>query len=183
MTHENPAAVIALSARDLLGYFLRRVGSPDDAADLVSDTMIRAWKVISRMPPDDEAARMWLFGIARNVLHHHRRSTRRRDAMTERVALSVRQATVPDQDAQIEVRAAVARLPTDLAELIRLIHWDGFTVEAAAAHLGVPASTARSRHARAKQLLRAALHEDSFRERAEPETPRTPAAHRTGRTS
>jgi RNA polymerase sigma-70 factor (ECF subfamily) len=37
------------------------------------------------------------------------------------------------------------------------VHWDGFSVAEAAALLGIPASTARGRHQRAKDDLRAAL--------------------------
>lgn len=159
MTDPDPADVIAATARDLLGYFTRRVEIADDAAELVSETMTEAWKAVRRMPSDDEAARMWLFGVARNVLRHHRRSSRRRDALIERLGRAVHVARLPDTDLVVEVRTAVGSLPENLAELIRLVHWDGFTIEAAAAHLGVPASTARGRHARAKKLLRAILDE------------------------
>lgn len=40
-----------------------------------------------------------------------------------------------------------------------LVHWDGFTLLAAAELLGVNASTARSRYAAARETLRAALGE------------------------
>jgi RNA polymerase sigma-70 factor (ECF subfamily) len=159
VTHHDPEAAIADAAPALLGYFLRRVELADDAAELVNETLIEAWKVVRRMPSDSQAARMWLFGVARNVLRHHRRSRRRRDALVERLGQAVRLARVPDEDVVLEVRAAVRSLPGDLAELIRLVHWDGFTLEEAAVHLGIPASTARGRHARAKQLLRVTLGE------------------------
>ncbi len=159
MSHRDPTTVIADAAPALLGYFLRRVASSDDAAELVSETMIEAWRVIRRMPGDDQAARMWLFGVARNVLRHHHRGRRRRDALVERLGWAARLARMPDDELIVEVRAAVDELPGELAELVRLVHWDGFTLEAAAEHLGIPASTARGRHARAKQLLRAVLGE------------------------
>jgi RNA polymerase sigma-70 factor (ECF subfamily) len=56
-----------------------------------------------------------------------------------------------------DVRVAVAGLPERLAELIRLVHWDGFSIEQAAQHMGINPSTARSRHARAKDLIRQQL--------------------------
>jgi RNA polymerase sigma-70 factor (ECF subfamily) len=58
---------------------------------------------------------------------------------------------------RIEVRHAVESLPTHFAELVRLVHWDGLTLEEAAQHLGIPASTARGQHQRAKALLRVQL--------------------------
>jgi len=159
MTHDHPEAAIADAASALLGFFLRRVELVDDAAELVNETLIEAWKVVHRIPSDSQAARMWLFGVARNVLRHHRRSGRRRDALVERLGQAVQLARVADEDVVLEVRAAVRSLPGNLAELIRLVHWDGFTLEEAAVHLGIPASTARGRHARAKALLRAILGE------------------------
>jgi RNA polymerase sigma-70 factor, ECF subfamily len=42
-----------------------------------------------------------------------------------------------------------------------LIHWDGFTIVEAAELLGLNASTARSRYAAARQILREALTEQS----------------------
>lgn len=157
MTHPTFDAVIADAAPALLGYFLRRTASSDDAADLVSETMIAAWRARTRMPRDAHAERMWLFGVARNVLRHHDRSGRRRDALVLRLACAVDAAPPPDQDASLDVRAAVDAIPDDLAELIRLVHWDGITVADAASHLGITASTARGRHARAKELLREVL--------------------------
>ena len=52
---------------------------------------------------------------------------------------------------------AVEALPVELAELVRLVHWDGFSLTEAAELVGVGSSTARSRYARARELLREAL--------------------------
>lgn len=148
------------NAPALLGYFLRRVQNPADAADLVSETALAAWRSARRMPRDATEARMWLFGVARNTLLHHVRSTVRRDALHSRLTDAIRTSpAAAETEAAVEVRAAVDALPTDLGELIRLVHWDGFTLADAAHHLGVSASTLRSRHARAKELLRDALAE------------------------
>lgn len=56
-----------------------------------------------------------------------------------------------------EVRDAIDRLPTDLAEIVRLVHWGGFTIAEAATLTGTPASTARGRNQRAREVLRDAL--------------------------
>ena len=55
------------------------------------------------------------------------------------------------------MRDAIDRLDPDLAELVRLIHWDRMTIVQAAELLSIPDSTARTRYARAKDHLRAAL--------------------------
>jgi len=162
--------VLADAAPALLAFFLRRVEPAEDAADLVSETFEAVWKARRRMPSDPESARMWCFGVARNVLLHHARSRRRRDALVDRLRGAIAFAPPPPlTDDALAIREAVRALPPELAELIRLVHWDGFTVAEAAELLGIPASTARSQHARAKLLLREALAADGsdLRARAE----------------
>jgi RNA polymerase sigma-70 factor (ECF subfamily) len=140
----------------LLAYFRRRVAA-DDAADLVAETMVVAWRRRRSLPVSEEEARMWLFGVARNVLLNAQRSERRRWSMADRLRERLTAEPVMPDDEAVEVRDAIAQLPVDLAELVRLVHWDGWRVAEAAELLGIPASTARSRHARAKDLLRDAL--------------------------
>lgn len=150
--------VLADAAPALLGFFLRRVEPAEDAADLLSETLAAAWRASRRMPRDPEAARMWCFGVAKNVLRNHERGRRRRDTLADRLRGSIAVAAAPAfSDEELDLRTAVAALPDELRELVRLVHWDGFTVAEAAGLLGIPASTARSQHVRAKALLRAAL--------------------------
>lgn len=59
-----------------------------------------------------------------------------------------------------EMREAIAALDPDDAELVRLVYWDGFRSNEAAAILGINPSTARSRLSRARQTLRAVLEDD-----------------------
>ncbi len=55
------------------------------------------------------------------------------------------------------MRDAIDRLAPDLGELVRLVHWERFSLAEAAELLGIPASTARGRYQRAKDDLRIAL--------------------------
>lgn len=48
----------------ILGYLLRRVGSAPNAADLLAETYLIAWRKIDTVP-NDETARLWLYGVAR----------------------------------------------------------------------------------------------------------------------
>lgn len=148
---------VGANAADLLSFVSRRVGA-DDAPDLLSETMVIAWRRVAEMPVEAERARMWLFGIARGTLLNHARGVRRRWALADRLRTHVGDAgSAAPADAGAEVRDAIARLDADLAELVRLVHWDGFSLTDAAELLGVPASTARGRYQRAKAELRAAL--------------------------
>lgn len=142
---------------DILNYLARRVG-PDDAPDLLGETMVTAWRRGRDLPDEPEHARMWLFGIARGTLQNHARGARRRWALADRIRLHVQgETTAPPSDAGAEVRDAIERLDPDLAEVVRLVHWDGFSLTDAAELLGIPASTVRGRYQRAKSELRAAL--------------------------
>lgn len=150
-------AALRESSPDLLGYLQRRAGR-DDAPDLLGETMVVAWRRVGDLPVDPERARMWLFGIARTVLFNHGRGERRRWALADRLRQESRNDLVasPADDGS-EVRDAIARLDADLAELVRLVHWERMTLVQAAELVGIPASTARTRYSRAKEELRAVL--------------------------
>ncbi len=77
---------------DLLAYALRRSASPEDAADVLSETYLIAWRKLEKIPPGEQA-RLWLFGVARNVIRQGVDRRRSRDALVERIAREVRAAT------------------------------------------------------------------------------------------
>jgi RNA polymerase sigma-70 factor (ECF subfamily) len=145
------------TADDLLRYFERRVQVPADAADLLNDTMLHAWRRADSCPEGTQRQRMWLFTIAANMLSNHRRSSFRRLRLSNRLREHFAPEPVPDHAESSAVRDAVRRLHDSHRELVMLIHWDGFTVTEAAELLGLNASTARSRYAAARGSLREAL--------------------------
>ncbi len=144
------------ASADLLGYFERRVTVREDAADLLADTMLTAWRRVDQLPAEVERQRMWLFGIAANVLANHRRSARRRLALADRLRGQLMATPpAPAVGASHAVRDVVLRLPDAQRELVMLVHWEGFTIAEAADILRVNPSTARSRYAAAKTALHA----------------------------
>lgn len=144
---------------DLLRYFQRRLDNGADAADGYSETLFVVWKQRRKLPTDPQEARMWLFGIAKNVIRNSCRGHARRTAATARLAeaIAVKRAGPDGNDA---VRQAINGLPFEQAELIRLIYWDGFKTYEAANILGINPSTARSRVAAARGLLAETLEDD-----------------------
>ncbi|GAB3435443.1 hypothetical protein GCM10027517_04600 [Phycicoccus ginsengisoli] len=83
----------------LLGYAVRRVADPADAADVVAETYLVAWRRLDDVPGGDEA-RPWLFGVARRVLANHYRGERRRHALADRLRDSLHEVVpAPDQHA------------------------------------------------------------------------------------
>lgn len=160
---QDSTVEVALKANsvDLLRYFERRTDR-DAAADLLAETMLAAWKREQDHPEDAEATRMWLFGIARNALKNAERGQRRRHRLASKLKSMLRPEYVSQAaDDGAEVRDAVRRLEPELGELIRLVHWDGFSIADAGQVLGLPPSTARGHYQRAKEQLRAALGDDS----------------------
>ena len=150
-------AALERTADDLLRYLERRVHVPADAADLLNDTMLHAWRRAADCPAGPQRQRMWLFTIAANVLSNHRRSNTRRLRLANRLRDHFIVEPTPDHAEPSAVRDAVLRLHDSHRELVRMIHWDGLTITEAAELLGLNASTARSRYAAARQSLRDAL--------------------------
>ena len=151
--------VLADNAGDLHRYLLRRLGDPEDAAEALNDVLLTAWRHPRKMPPDPHEARLWLYGVAANVQRNHQRARNRRSALVRRLLVdpTARNADAGPDAAQTAVRDAIDALPGELAELVRLHHWEGFSLAEAATILGVPASTVRTRYAAARRRLRAAL--------------------------
>lgn len=151
------------NAPDLLSYFGRRVLIPADAADLLSETFVIAWRRSDRMPADPEQLRMWLFGVARRVLADAARGTVRHIGLTDKLRAHLQTLPTEYVDADIlDIRAALDAIPADQSELVRLVLWDGFTLGEAATVLGISESTARGRYQRARAKLRELLHEHQY---------------------
>ena len=83
------AAAVRHNGPDLLSYLERRVADRADAADLLAETFLIAWRRVDAIPADDQEARMWLYGVARNVLANPRRGVRRSSEMAGRLRVEV----------------------------------------------------------------------------------------------
>lgn len=70
--------------REVLRYALRRCSEPEDAADIVAETFLVAWRRLGDVPLGPEA-RLWLYGTARRVLANHRRGMGRRSRLADRL--------------------------------------------------------------------------------------------------
>jgi RNA polymerase sigma-70 factor, ECF subfamily len=158
-TRSQLRSALGAAADDLLRYFERRVRIPAEAADLLSDTMLQAWRRADACPAEPERRRMWLFTIAANVLANHRRGAGRRQRLADRLRAEISVEARADDAERHAVRDAVLRLHAAHRELVMLIHWDGLTVAQAAELLGLNSSTARTRYAAARAALREALTE------------------------
>ncbi|MDX6287836.1 MAG: hypothetical protein QOG53_3321 [Frankiales bacterium] len=174
-TSERIEDLVQQLAPDLLAYFTRRVSPPADAADLLSETFVVVCRRIGDMPSNDAEARLWAFGVARKVLSGHRRTSKRRTALVKRLRSELNQgesSTHDDSTSEDRLHLALSTLKPIDQEIMRLVHWEGFSQTEVASILRKPAVTIRSRYTRARAALRARLADDHG-----PEDPAASGAH------
>jgi RNA polymerase sigma factor (sigma-70 family) len=134
----------------ILAYASRRTNDPEDAADVVAETFMVAWRRMDSVPPGDEA-RPWLYGIARRVLANQRRSLDRRSRLDSKLRAVASQRPDHTDDAAMSTVAALDRLRESDRELLTLTAWDGLDANDLAVVLGCSPATARVRLHRARK--------------------------------
>jgi len=149
-------------AAPLLAYALRLTGGDRGRSeDIVQETLLRAWRHPEALDPDRGPVRSWLFTVARNVAVDAHRARRARPTEVGDEALAL----VPAVD-EIEqaldtwlVSDALATLSPDHRAVLVETYYRGRSVAEAAAVLGIPAGTVKSRSFYALRALRLALEE------------------------
>ena len=145
-------AVYAANHTPILGYVLRRTSNPDDAADVIAETFLTAWRRLDDVPADADA-RLWLYGVARRVLANHHRGERRRSALSERLRADLdstwRQPEHSHDRAQIT--RAFRQLPEAQREILALSVWEGLDYGQIATVLGCSRNAVRIRLHRARK--------------------------------
>jgi RNA polymerase sigma-70 factor (ECF subfamily) len=150
--------------RAVLGYALRRCNEPADAADVLAETFLVAWRRLDDVPAAAADARPWLLGVARRVIANQRRGAARRSALSRRLGRELEVvAPAREQDAGV-VTDALGRLDPADRELLELTSWEGLDPGQIAIALGVPAGTVRSRLSRARARLRSELEQHATEE-------------------
>lgn len=147
--------VYAANHDRILGYVLRRTDNPDDAADVIAETFLTAWRRADDMPRGDEA-RLWLYGVARRVLAGHYRHERRRSALITNLGAQLRADLAahrpPDYSGDLAAIATAFRsLPADDQELLALVGWEGLDRSEIATVLGCSRNAVRIRLHRARR--------------------------------
>ncbi|WP_308249685.1 RNA polymerase sigma factor [Sphaerisporangium fuscum] len=137
-------------------YAARRTDSPEDTADVMSETFLTAWRRIADVP-EGEAARLWLYGVARRVLANQRRGQSRRAGLAERLKDASSAARPSGPDGLDRVREAFDDLPARDRDVLTLACWEGLTGPEIGKVLGCTATAARIRLHRARRRLAKAL--------------------------
>jgi len=176
MDSESDAVVISASLDDparfgqlfdrhatvVFRYLVRRVGI-DAAEGLLGDVFRVGFEKRGTYDCDRPNARPWLYGIATNLIAHHRRSEARRIHATVRLLVRHPPSDDPTDhvaarldaiDSWPRVAQALTHLPDEERDALLLYAWEELSYDEIATALGVPIGTVRSRINRARQRLR-----------------------------
>jgi RNA polymerase sigma factor (sigma-70 family) len=145
-------------------YCFRRTGSWTLAEDATSQTFMEAWRKRSSIAVTDSLL-PWLFVAANNVCRNSERASRRaanllaRTPLTQHVGDHADEvAARVDSERQMQrVLSAVRTLKRADQDVVAMCDWEGLSYDEAAAALGVPIGTVRSRLSRARARLKVLL--------------------------
>jgi RNA polymerase sigma factor (sigma-70 family) len=159
--HESFRRLFDDAYRPLLAYALRRTPRPEDAEEIVAETLLVAWRRRGEVP-DGARAIPWLYGVARRLVANQRRGQLRRHRLQRVLETPRRSAPGPGEHAEMAdatraVIEALGRLREDDQEILRLAAWEGLSGEQIAVSLGCSENAAALRLSRARQRLRREL--------------------------
>jgi len=149
------------------------LGDPTEAEDALQESYVSAFRSIEEFR-GESAVFTWLSRLVLNeCLGRRRRSTRRQNIIpmvssntdVDVNAMNADDAVSPDHAlARAQLRAMLERKLDQLPESFRVVfvcrEVEEMNVEETAQSLGIPAATVRTRHFRAKSLLRESLAQD-----------------------
>lgn len=142
----------------IAGYAARR-SSPENAVDVVAETLVVAWRRFDEIPAEP-AVRPWLFGVARRVLANQRRGTLRRHALHARLCAAWVEPVADNAATDLTpLRRALDTLSESDRDILLLAGVEELKPTEIAVVLDVSPEVARNRLSRARRRLRDALAE------------------------
>lgn len=156
--------------------YLRRRAPAHDAEDVLAETLLVVWRRLDHVPQDDPLP--WAYGVARRCLANHRRGDQRRGRLTDRLRGTDRRPSDDPADqldaADPALSAAIGRLSTSEAEIVRLWAWEQLEPREIAMALDTTANAVSVALTRAKRKLAAELdRQDPPPSGQKPDTGRT----------
>ena len=133
----------------------------DSAEDAVQEALVRCWRDLPGLR-DPDRFDAWLNRLLLNAITDEARNRRRYEANVTVLHLEPTESdgagALADRD---ELGRVFGRLSIDHRTIVVLHHYLGMTVDEAAATIGIPVGTAKSRLHYATDALRAALEADA----------------------
>lgn len=132
---------------------LRMMRDPDDAADVVQDALVKAFRRAEGFR-GDAAVTTWLHRIVVTTALDALRAAARAPTspLADQQPADAQQAA-PAPETRLDVLAALAKLPAEQRAAIVLVDLGGFSVEQAAWSLDCPPGTIKSRCSRGRTSL------------------------------
>jgi RNA polymerase sigma-70 factor (ECF subfamily) len=161
----DAAALDALYRRyvqRVTGFATRRCATADDVADAVAETFDRLLRSAHRYDPDRAPVASFVFAIAASTIADQHRRTARQRSLAKRLRghdllddddVARIEAAIDAADAVTTLAPALAALPADQSEVLRLVA-DGLSPTEAARELGISPNAARIRLSRARGRMR-----------------------------
>lgn len=136
-------------------------GVRQDAEDVVQETLVRAWRHADRLDPREGTLRPWLLTVARRLVidEHRRRTVRPREVSDAALEHLPSDANVERALSAMEVSELLDTLSDSHREALAATFLKGKSVAEAAAELGVPVGTVKSRVYYALRALKVAAAE------------------------
>lgn len=140
--------------------YLLRLGADNGLAeDLVQDVMLTVWRRAATYDPGQAGVATWIFTIARNKRIDALRRGPRADFDPSDPALAPEPPRSPDDETDAllwedAIAEAVAAMPREQAEIVRLAYYEDISHSDIAARIGVPLGTVKSRLRLAMARLR-----------------------------
>jgi RNA polymerase sigma-70 factor (ECF subfamily) len=141
----------------VLRYAARRVG-PDAAGDVAAETFLTAWRRLDDVPVREPLP--WLYATARRCLANEVRGQARSDRLSNRMRdeAGAARGRAPDGLAEsvaerLDVLAALATLPAQAQEALRLTEWEQLDDATAARVAGCSTTAFKVRLHRARRRL------------------------------
>jgi RNA polymerase sigma-70 factor (ECF subfamily) len=158
------AALFTRFAPRVKAYLLRLGLDDASAEEQAQDVLLTIWRKAAQFDPARATAAAWIFTIARNLRIDAARRTQRTpllpDPAHEPPPAPAADAILAAEDRGARVRAALAALPTEQADVIRLAFFDDRPHADIERVLGIPLGTVKSRLRLAMARLRGLLDDD-----------------------
>ena len=153
---------------DLWRYVQRRSINTEEARDTLSEVFLVAWRRLEDIPAGKEA-RLWLFGVARNLVKTSWRKRKRSGDLLVRIGSEMSTKGTTDEELDnsgvLKIVNALQFLSENDQEILRLLAWEDLSHKEISVVLGCSENAVAIRIRRARvRLMKVLQSEKSFSE-------------------